>query len=73
MSDGEQTKDRAGNTGASPGLMPEAKLQPCQPDISNMTEAQFDAELAKGFEDLKAGRTVPAGQAFEELRREFGI
>ena len=38
-----------------------------------MTEAQIDAELAKGFEDLKAGRTIPAGQAFEEIRKEFGI
>lgn len=38
-----------------------------------MTEAQLDAALAKGYEDLKEGRTIPAGQAFVELRREFGV
>ena len=38
-----------------------------------MTEAQLDAALAKGYEDLKEGSTIPAGQAFVELRREFGV
>jgi len=75
MSDDDETKDSAGNRLAASGLMPEPEPEPesCQPDISNMTEAQIDAELAKGFEDLKAGRTIPAGQAFEEIRKEFGI
>ena len=26
-----------------------------------------------GLEDVRAGRTTPAAQVFEELRREFGI
>ena len=77
MSDDDETKDSAGNRLAASGLMPEPEPEPepesCQPDISNMTEAQIDAELAKGFEDLKAGRTIPAGQAFEEIHKEFGI
>ena len=75
MSDDDETKDSAGNRLAASGLMPEPEPEPesCQPDISNMTEAQIDAELAKGFEDLKAGRTIPAGQAFEEIRKEVGI
>ena len=73
MSDDDETKDSAGNRLAASGLMPEPEPEPesCQPDISNMTEAQIDAELAKGFEDLKAGRTIPAGQAFEEIRKEL--
>lgn len=37
-----------------------------------MTEAQLDAAFAKGYEDLKEGRTIPAGQAFVELRRNSG-
>ena len=49
------------------------ELRPFPQDISIMTEAQLDAALAKGYEDLKEGRTIPAGQAFVELRREFGV
>lgn len=49
------------------------ELRPFPQDISIMTEAQLDAALAKGYEDLKEGSTIPAGQAFVELRREFGV
>ena len=42
-------------------------------DISRMTAAQLDAELEKGLADVRAGRTIPAEQAFAEIRKEFGL
>ncbi len=43
------------------------------PDLRTMTEEQLNAKLEKGYADLKAGRTKPAKQAFEELRKEYGL
>lgn len=51
----------------------EVKLPEHPLDISQMTTAQFDAELEKGYADYKEGRTVPAKQAFAEIRKEYGV
>lgn len=55
------------------GLPFEVKLPDHPLDISRMTAAQLDAELEKGLADVQAGRTIPAEQAFAEIRKEFGL
>lgn len=41
--------------------------------IGGMSRAEIDAELAKGVESLKTGRTYTADEVDVELAREFGI
>jgi len=41
------------------------------PAISTMSKAQFDAELEKGLEDIRAGRVRPADEFFSELERKY--
>ena len=55
------------------GLPFEVKLPDHPLDISHMTAAQLDAELEKGYADVQAGRTIPAEQAFADIRKEFGL
>ncbi len=38
-----------------------------------MTAEQLDAELEKGYAQMKAGQTISAKQAFDEMRGELGI
>ena len=42
-------------------------------DMSRLTPQELDEELEKGYQDVLAGRTKPAGKVFEELRRDYGI
>ncbi len=51
----------------------EAKLPEHPLNVSQMTAAQLDAELEKGYADHQAGRAVPAKQAFSEIRKEYGV
>ncbi len=55
------------------GLPFEVKLPEYPLDVSQMTAAQLDAELEKGYADYQAGRTIPAGQVFAEIRKEYGV
>ncbi len=55
------------------GLPFDVKLPEHPLDISRMTTAQLDAELEKGYADIKAGRTIPAEQAFSDVRKELGL
>ena len=55
------------------GLPFKAKLPEHPLDVSRMTTAQLDAELEKGYEDVKAGRTIPIEQAFANVRKELGV
>ena len=55
------------------GLPFEVKLPEHPLDVSRMTAEQLDAELEKGYEDAKAGRTIPMEQAFANVRKEFGV
>lgn len=41
--------------------------------VSTLTDEQFDAELEKGFEGITAGRTRPAAQVFDDIRRDYGV
>ena len=55
------------------GLPFEVKLPKHPLDVSHMAATQLDAELEKGYEDAKAGRTIPMEQAFANVRKEFGV
>ena len=55
------------------GLPFEVKLPEHPLDVSRMTETQLDAKLEKGYADIEAGRTIPAGRAFADIRKELGL
>ena len=56
------------------GLPFEVKIPTARPvNMSELTEAEFDAELEKGYADMVAGRTKPARQAFADIRKDYGI
>lgn len=42
-------------------------------DISRLTEEQLHDEIEKGYADVAAGRTIPAREAFDSLRRDYGL
>lgn len=42
-------------------------------DISALSEAEFNEELEKGYEDKKAGRTKSAKKAFTDIRKDYGL
>ncbi len=42
-------------------------------DISELTEEELNAALEKGYEDMLAGRTKPAKQAFADIRKEYNL
>ena len=39
----------------------------------SLKKKQFDAEIEKGMEDIKAGRVYSADEVEAEMKREFGI
>lgn len=41
--------------------------------IGSMSRAEIDAELKKGLESLKSGKSYTADEVDAELKREFGI
>ena len=41
--------------------------------VGSMTRDQLDAEIMKGSESMKFGKTYTADEVDAELRREFGI
>ena len=41
--------------------------------MAELTEAELDAELEKGYADMEAGRTRPARQAFADIRKDYGL
>lgn len=49
--------------------LPERKLL----NVSELSEAQLNAELEKGYADILAGNTIPAEQVFSDIRKEFGL
>lgn len=56
------------------GMPFEVKLPAARPlDVSTLTDEQLSAELEKGFADIAAGRTRPAKQVFEDIRRDYGV
>lgn len=56
------------------GLPFEVRLPAARPvDVSELSEAELNAELEKGYADMVAGRTKPARQAFADIRKDYGI
>ena len=53
------------------GLPFDVKLPQHPLDVKNMTESQLNAELEKGYADMKAGRVVSAKQAFSDIRGSY--
>ncbi len=40
---------------------------------SSLTKEQFDAEIQKGMEDIRAGRVYSAEEVEAEMKRDFGL
>ena len=56
------------------GLPLDLHLPPANPTaVSSMSRAELDAELRKGVESIKEGKTFTADEVDEELSREFVI
>lgn len=41
--------------------------------IKDMTKEQFDAEIQKGLDDIKASRVIPADEVESEMKRIYSI
>ena len=41
--------------------------------IDNLTEEELNAEIEKGYADMKAGRTKTLEQAIAEMRKDFNL
>ena len=56
------------------GLPFDVKLPANAPvDASKLSESELDAELEKGYADIKAGRVREAGSVFADIRKDYGI
>lgn len=56
------------------GLPFEVKIPSARPiDMSALSEEQMNAELEKGYADMKAGRTKPAGKAFANICKDYNL
>lgn len=42
-------------------------------DLNQLTEEALSRELDKGYVDMKAGRTKPAKEVFDNLRKEYNL
>lgn len=42
-------------------------------DASELSDAEMDAELEKGYADMKAGRTKSVKSAFSDIRKDYGL
>ncbi len=56
------------------GIPFEVKIPSARPvNISDLTEEQMNAELEKGYADMKAGRTKSANKAFADIRKDYNL
>ena len=56
------------------GLPFDVKIPTARPvDVTELTEAELNAELEKGYADMVAGKTKPARQAFADIRKDYGL
>ena len=42
-------------------------------NASVLSDAEMDAELEKGYADMKEGRTKSAKSAFSDIRKDYGL
>ena len=43
------------------------------PNIATMTDAELDAEVSRGFDDIVAGRKRPLKEVADDLAQEFSL
>jgi DNA-damage-inducible protein J len=56
------------------GLPFEVKIPAARPvNAAELSEAELNAELEKGYADMVAGKTKPARQAFADIRKDYDI
>ena len=56
------------------GLPFEVKLPVARSvNAAELSEAELNAELEKGYADMAEGRTRPAGQVFAGIRKDYGV
>lgn len=56
------------------GLPFEVKIPFARPiDMSALSEEQMNAELEKGYADMKTGRTKLASKAFADIRKDYNL
>lgn len=56
------------------GLPSEVKIPAAKPvNAAELTEAEWNAELEKGYVDMASGRTKPVKQAFADIRKNYGL
>ncbi|PWJ63747.1 MULTISPECIES: type II toxin-antitoxin system RelB/DinJ family antitoxin [unclassified Fibrobacter] len=55
------------------GLPFEVKLPKRPVDESRLSKAEFDAELEKGYADMKAGRMTPAAAVFFDIKKKYHV
>lgn len=56
------------------GLPFEVKIPVSEPISSSaLTKAQFDAEIEKGFADMREGRVTDAKNALDRIKREMNL
>ncbi len=56
------------------GLPFEVKIPSEKPvDMSALAGEEMDAELEKGYADMKAGRTKPAEKVFADIRKNYNL
>ena len=41
--------------------------------MRSLSREQIDQELEQGLADIRAGRTIPANEAFEQMRRDYQL
>lgn len=41
--------------------------------MRNLTDAQMDQELERGYVDMVSGRVKPVRQTFADIRKDYGI
>ena len=56
------------------GLPFDVKIPSSRPvDMSALSEAELNAELEKGYADIKAGRTREASVVFADIRKDYNL
>lgn len=56
------------------GLPFDVKIPSSRPvDMSALSETELNAELEKGYADIKAGRTREASSVFADIRKDYDL
>ena len=50
-----------------------ARIEPDVKEQAELTEAELNAELEKGYADMAAGRTKPVKHVFTDIRKDYGL